>query len=113
MGHGSAVPERFRAVIYTTGITSNFAPEMDDLRGYVGGRYWTLSGTYFDPEDAIQGDERPALTEAVASIKNGQATALVIDQQSYDALPPSVQTWLKAEIEQHGGFISAVSLRDD
>jgi hypothetical protein len=113
MGHGSDVPERFRAVIYTTGISSMLAPEMDELRGYVDGRYWTLSGTYFDVNDAVPASERPALLDAVSSIRNGQATALVIDQQSYDALSPTAQVWLNAEIERYGGFITPVSRRND
>jgi len=111
LGQGSAVPERFRAVIYTTGITSMFAPKMDDLRGYVGGRYWILSGTYFDQDDAVPAAERPALIEALANIKNGQATALVIDRQSYDALSPTAREWLNAEINRYGGFISTVPQR--
>ena len=113
MGHGSHVPERFRAVIYTTGITTQFAPKMSDLRGYVDGRYWILSGTYFDQDDVVPANERPALLEAVSSIKNGRATALVIDRQSYDALSPTMQDWLNAEIDQHGGFVTSVSLRND
>jgi hypothetical protein len=108
IGHGSTRPERFRAVIYTTGITSVFAPEMDRLREYVEGRYWILSGTYFDENDTEPATARQALGRALSAIRTGEATALVIDESSFDALSPTGRTWLKSEIDRFGGFIAAV-----
>jgi len=108
-GHGSDVPERFRAIIYTTGITSHFAPEMARLRNYVEGRYWILSGTYFDKDDTTPASARPGLLEALTSIRLSDATALVTDKESYEALPPDAREWLESEVAQHGGFITPVS----
>ncbi len=95
-------------MIYTSGIASAFAPEMDRLRSYVEGRYWTLSGTYFDEYPAVAATERTQLSEAVAAIHTGHATALVIDKQAYDSLSPTARTWLRSEIERYGGFITTV-----
>jgi hypothetical protein len=109
LGHDDARPERFRAVIYTTGVTTPFAPGMDRLRSYVEGRYWILSGTYFDEDGTTPATERPALLKTLAAIRNGHATALVIDQDTYDALSPTARDWLSSEVERHGGFITTVA----
>jgi hypothetical protein len=44
----------------------------------------------------------------LSAIRTGEATALVIDESSFDALSPTGSTWLKSEIDRFGGFIAAV-----
>lgn len=112
MGHGGSRVERFRAVIYTTGIATPFAPGMDQLRSWVEGRYWSLAGTYFDQYIEVPATDRPGLQDAITAIKNGHATALVIDARSYDELTPTAREWLNSEIQRFGGFISPVGADD-
>jgi hypothetical protein len=93
--------DRHAALIYA--IDTPGAGPASRLRDFVAARAWSLVEICLDIDATTHPALRPGLGTALERLHSGVATALVLDEDTYEAMPDCL--WLKVAVQNSGGVL--------
>lgn len=97
------VPDENSALIYIIGTSDPQSGPVLRLGEFVTRTGWRLAGVCADANGSAQPRKLPGLATALAGLRLGAASALVLDERTYTSLLDSL--WLRVAVQQAGGVV--------
>ncbi|MGH3493326.1 MAG: hypothetical protein ACRDQ1_08825 [Sciscionella sp.] len=97
------VPDENSALIYVIGTSDLQSGPVLRLGEFVTRRGWRLSGVCADADGSAHPCKRPGLATALAGLRSGAASALVLDERTCASLLDGL--WMRVAVQQAGGVL--------
>lgn len=99
--------EEMPALIYAIGELSSQSDLVSRLSEFVICRGWRVVGVHSDTDESVHPANRRGLAVALAQLRRGVATVLVLDECTYQSTPDGL--WLRIAVQCVGGVLCVVA----